>query len=184
MSPNGFSRRAEIGTCISERESLLATLITFSLPLTRRPCIRRLFLFFLPTISVFVLFYRIVVSWLSYSVLMWSLGQHVCRFSAAIAHFSSFWCFGNLQKQCGKMRTWICHFVNTQLSSLTWMYLQIVDRLESTAVFTATLDETTFFLIIFSGKNITQSDNLFALSSKISNTSRIIYVMSVILISV
>ena len=64
------------------------------------------------------------------------------------------------------------------------MYLQIVDRLESTAVFTATLDETTFFLIIFSGKNITQSDNLFALSSKISNTSRIIYVMSVILISV
>ena len=29
MSPLGFSRRAEIGTCISQRESLLATLITF-----------------------------------------------------------------------------------------------------------------------------------------------------------
>ena len=43
------------------------------------------------------LFYRIAVSWLSYSVSMWSLGQHVCRFSPAIAHLSSFWCFGNLQ---------------------------------------------------------------------------------------
>ena len=43
------------------------------------------------------LFYRIVMSWLSYSVSVWSLGQHVCRFSAAIAHLSSFWCFGNLQ---------------------------------------------------------------------------------------
>ena len=43
------------------------------------------------------LFYRIVMSWLSYSVSVWSLGQHVCRFSPAIAHLSSFWCFGNLQ---------------------------------------------------------------------------------------
>ena len=43
------------------------------------------------------LFYRIVVIWLSYSVSVWSLGQHVCRFSPAIAHLSSFWCFGNLQ---------------------------------------------------------------------------------------
>ena len=42
-------------------------------------------------------FYRIPVSWLSYSVSTWSLGQHVCRFSAAIAHLSSFWCFRNLQ---------------------------------------------------------------------------------------
>ena len=44
-----------------------------------------------------LLFYRIAVSWLSYSVSAWSLGQHVCRFSPAIAHLSSFWCFGNLQ---------------------------------------------------------------------------------------
>ena len=43
------------------------------------------------------LFYKIVVIWLSYSVSMWSLGQHVCRFSPAIAHLSSFWCVGNLQ---------------------------------------------------------------------------------------
>ena len=43
------------------------------------------------------LFYRIVVSWLSYSVSAWRLGQHVCCFSAAIAHLSIFWCFGNLQ---------------------------------------------------------------------------------------
>ena len=43
------------------------------------------------------LFYRIVMSWLSYSVSVWSLDQHVSRFSAAIAHVSSFWCFGNLQ---------------------------------------------------------------------------------------
>ena len=42
--------------------------------------------------------YRIVVIWLSYSVSAWSLGQHVCRFSPAIAYSSSFWwCFGNLQ---------------------------------------------------------------------------------------
>ena len=34
------------------------------------------------------LFYRIVVIWLSYSVSVWSLGQHVCRFSPAIAHLS------------------------------------------------------------------------------------------------
>ena len=38
-----------------------------------------------------LLFYRIAVSWLSYSVSVWSLGQHVCRFSPAIAHLSSFW---------------------------------------------------------------------------------------------
>ena len=31
------------------------------------------------------LFYRIVVTWLSYSVSVWSLGQHVCCFSPAIA---------------------------------------------------------------------------------------------------
>ena len=37
------------------------------------------------------------MSWLSYSVSVWSLGQHVSRFSAAIAHLSSSWCFGNLQ---------------------------------------------------------------------------------------
>ena len=43
------------------------------------------------------LFYRIVVIWLSYSVSVWSLGQHVCRFSPAIAHLSSFWCFADLQ---------------------------------------------------------------------------------------
>ena len=40
------------------------------------------------------LFYRIVLIWLSYSVSVWSLGQHVCRFSPAIAHLSI---FGNLQ---------------------------------------------------------------------------------------
>ena len=44
-----------------------------------------------------LLFYRIAVSWLSYSVSAWSLGQHVCRFSPAITHLSSFWGFGNLQ---------------------------------------------------------------------------------------
>ena len=44
-----------------------------------------------------LLFYRIAVSWLSYSVSAWSLGQHVCRFSPAIAHLSSFSDFGNLQ---------------------------------------------------------------------------------------
>ena len=44
-----------------------------------------------------LLFYRIAMSWLSYSVSAWSLGQHVCRFSPAIAHLSSFWGFGNLQ---------------------------------------------------------------------------------------
>ena len=43
-----------------------------------------------------LLFYRIAVSWLSYSVLAWSLGQHVCRFAPAITHLSSFWGFGNL----------------------------------------------------------------------------------------
>ena len=43
------------------------------------------------------LFYRTVVSWLSYSVSVWSLGHHVWRFSPAIAHLSSFWGFGNLQ---------------------------------------------------------------------------------------
>ena len=44
-----------------------------------------------------LLFYRIAVSWLSCSVSEWSLGQHVCRFSLAITHLSSFWGFGNLQ---------------------------------------------------------------------------------------
>ena len=44
-----------------------------------------------------LLFYRIAVSWLSYSVSAWSLGQHVWRFSPAITHLSSFWGFGNLQ---------------------------------------------------------------------------------------
>ena len=34
------------------------------------------------------LFYRIAVSWLSYSVSVWSLGQHVCRFSPVIPHLS------------------------------------------------------------------------------------------------
>ena len=43
------------------------------------------------------LFYRIVLIWFSYSVSVWSLGQHVCCFSPAITHLSSFWCFGNLQ---------------------------------------------------------------------------------------
>ena len=64
-----------------------------------RPYIRRLFLFFLPPrFALFIfLFYRIAVSWLSSSVSMWSLGQHVCRFSPAIVHLSSFWCLGNLQ---------------------------------------------------------------------------------------
>ena len=37
------------------------------------------------------------MSWLSYSVSAWSLGQHVCRFSPAITHLSSFWGFGILQ---------------------------------------------------------------------------------------
>ena len=37
------------------------------------------------------------MSWLSCSVSEWSLGQHVCRFSLAITHLSSFWGFGNLQ---------------------------------------------------------------------------------------
>ena len=44
-----------------------------------------------------LLFYRIAVSWLSYSVSAWSLSQHVCPFSPAITHLSSFWCFANLQ---------------------------------------------------------------------------------------
>ena len=44
-----------------------------------------------------ILYYGIAVSWLSYSVSAWSLGQHVWRFSPAIAHLSSFWDFGNLQ---------------------------------------------------------------------------------------
>ena len=92
-------------------------------------------------------------------------------------------CIKHWKSQCGKMRTWICHYVNTQLSSLTWMYLQI-DKLKSTAVFTATLHVTIFFLIIFEGKNIAQSDNPFAIFyniiildvlAKILNTSRIIY---------
>ena len=34
------------------------------------------------------LFYRIVMSWLSYSVSVWSMGQHVCLFSSAIAPVS------------------------------------------------------------------------------------------------
>ena len=70
-----------------------------SLALTNRPYIHRLFLFFLPPrFALFIfLFYRIAVSSLSNSVSMWSLGQHVCRFSPAIAYLSSFWCFGNLQ---------------------------------------------------------------------------------------
>ena len=33
----------------------------------------------------------------SCSVSMWSLGQHICHFSPAIVHLSSFWWFGNLQ---------------------------------------------------------------------------------------
>ena len=69
-----------------------------SLPLTSRPYICHLFLFFLPPISVLLLFYRIAVSWLSYSVSAWSLGQHVCHFSSAITHLSSFWGFGNRTK--------------------------------------------------------------------------------------
>ena len=36
------------------------------------------------------LFYSIAVNWLSYSVSVWSLGQHVRRFSPAITHLSSF----------------------------------------------------------------------------------------------
>ena len=52
------------------------------------PCHRYLFL---------ILYYGIAVSWLSYSVSAWSLGQQVWRFSPAIAHLSSFWGFGNLQ---------------------------------------------------------------------------------------
>ena len=42
--------------------------------------------------------YRTIVSWLSYSVSMLSLGQHVCSFSAVIAYLSCcVWCFGNVQ---------------------------------------------------------------------------------------
>ena len=44
------------------------------------------------------------MSWLSYLVSVWSLGQHVCRFSAAIAHLSSFWWFGNLQNHPGSLQ--------------------------------------------------------------------------------
>ena len=33
----------------------------------------------------------------TWPVSVWSLSQHVCRFSPAIAHLSSFWGFGNLQ---------------------------------------------------------------------------------------
>ena len=43
------------------------------------------------------LFHRIAVSWLSHSVSVWSLNQHVCRFSSAIVLQPSFWCSGNLQ---------------------------------------------------------------------------------------
>ena len=71
------------------------------------------------------------------------------------------------------------------------MYLKI-DRFKSTAVFTATLHVTIFFLIIFEDKNIAQSDNAFAIFhniiildvlAKILNTSRIIYLMSLMFIS-
>ena len=57
-----------------------------SLALTNRPYIHRLFLFFLPPrFALFIfLFYRIAVSSLSNSVSMWSLGQHVSRFSKMI----------------------------------------------------------------------------------------------------
>ena len=101
-------------------------------------------------------------------------------------------CIKHWKSQCRRMQTRLCHYVNTQLSSLTWMYLKI-DKLKSTAVFTATLHVTIFFLIIFEGKNIAQSDNPFAIFyniiildvlAKILNTSRIIYLMSLILISV
>ena len=79
--------------CFVQRQTSLA------LTVASRAYICRLFIFFLPPrFALFIfLFYRIAVSWLSNSVSMWSLGQHVCSFSPTIAHLSSFWCFGNLQ---------------------------------------------------------------------------------------
>ena len=67
-----------------------------SLALTSRPYIRRLFIFFLPPRFVYISVSPNLVSWLSYSVSMWSFGQHVCLFSPAITHLSNFWCVRNL----------------------------------------------------------------------------------------
>ena len=57
------------------------------------------FLFFSPPISVFISVFNLqnCSGLASNLVSVWSLGQRVCCFSAAIAHLSSFWCFGNLQ---------------------------------------------------------------------------------------
>ena len=68
-----------------------------SLLLTSKPYTRHLFLFFSPPISVYISVLQNCSGVASNLVSVWSLGQCVCCFSAAIAHLSSFWCFGNLQ---------------------------------------------------------------------------------------
>ena len=73
------------------------------------PCHQDLFIF---------LFYRIAVSWLSYSGSVWSLGQHVCGFSPAIAHLSNFWCFGNLQNHPGSLKIYASLLISNSKSKL------------------------------------------------------------------
>ena len=60
----------------------------------------------------------IVVIWLAYSVSVWSLGQHVCRFSPAIAHLSSFWCFGNLQNHPVSLKIYVSLLIANSKSLL------------------------------------------------------------------
>ena len=87
--------------------------------ITSRPYIRRLYFFFSCHQDFFIfLFYRIAVSWLSYSVSMWSLGQHVCRFSPAVTHLSSFWCFGNLQNHPGSLKIYASVLISNSKSML------------------------------------------------------------------
>ena len=74
--------------------------------------------FFFFSLPISVLFYRIVVGWLSYSVSAWRLGQHVCCFSAAIAHLSIFWCFG--KSSCYLEDTHVPFDCKPQISTKHW----------------------------------------------------------------
>ena len=76
------------------------------------------FFFYCHQYLFLLLFYRIAVSWLSYSVSAWSLGQHVCSFSPAITHLSSFWGFGNLQNHPVSLKIYASLLISNSKSVL------------------------------------------------------------------
>ena len=77
-----------------------------SLPLTSRPYTRHIS-FFLTTNICFYFCWQNCSGLASNLVSVWSLGQRVCCFSAAIAHLSSFWCFGNLQNHPVSLKMYV-----------------------------------------------------------------------------